>query len=77
MPDASVGKVSLEALRLRHAEMETRRSYFEWKSDHTAGRLQLHEVWRHEYPRQPYLLGTPDERLADRFRVVGGASGSG
>lgn len=65
-----MGKVPIEALRLRHAGMQPRRTHFEWKSENTAGRLQRHEVWRHEYLRQPYLLGTADEPLADRFRDI-------
>ncbi|MFN3780052.1 MAG: hypothetical protein ACT6R7_11010 [Brevundimonas aurantiaca] len=65
-----MAKVSIEALRLRHAGMQPRRAHYEWKSENTAGRLQLHEVWRHEYLREPYLLGTPDEHLADRFRDI-------
>lgn len=68
--EAAVGKVAIEALRLRHAEMQSRRAHYEWKSENTNGRLRLHEVWRHEYLRQPYLLGTSDERLAARFRDI-------
>lgn len=65
-----VGKVAIEALRVRHEEMRARRAHYEWKSENTEGRLKLHEVWRHEYLRDPYLLGTTDERLAARFRDI-------
>lgn len=65
-----MAKVSLDALQQRHAEMQARREHYEWKSENTEGRLRRHEVWRHEYLRQPYLLGAADERLATRFRDI-------
>jgi len=65
-----MGKVSIEDLRARHARMQAGREHYEWKSENTEGRLRLHEVWRHEYLRQPYLLGTGDEHLAARFRDI-------
>jgi hypothetical protein len=30
-------------------------------------RLRRHEVWRHAYLADPYLLGAPDDRVAKRF----------
>ncbi|MDP3657629.1 MAG: hypothetical protein Q8R45_11760 [Brevundimonas sp.] len=63
-------KVSINDLRSRYAEMQTRRAHYEWKSENDEGRLKLHEVWRHEYLRDPYLLGATDERLAARFRDI-------
>lgn len=63
-------KVSIEALRSRYAAMQERRAHYEWKSENTEGKLQRHEVWRHEYLRDPYLLGATDERLAARFRDI-------
>jgi|SynMetStandDraft_2_1070026.scaffolds.fasta_scaffold00018_11 hypothetical protein len=65
-----MAKVSIEALRIRHTEMQVRRAHYEWKSENTEGRLRRHEVWRHEYLRDPYLLGATDERLAARFRAI-------
>ena len=65
-----MGKVSIEDLRARYARMQAGREHYEWKSENTEGRLRLHEVWRHEYLRQPYLLGTADEHLAARFRDI-------
>jgi hypothetical protein len=65
-----MGKVSIEDLRARYARMQASREHYEWKSENTEGRLRLHEVWRYEYLRQPYLLGTADENLAARFRHI-------
>lgn len=59
-------KVSLEQIRERYKAIETRRRHYEWKSEQP-GRLVLHEVWRHEYLARPYLLGAPEDRLAERF----------
>lgn len=65
-----MAKTSVEQLRERYAQMQERRAHFEWKSENTEGRLKRHEVWRHEYLRDPYLLGATDERLAARFRDI-------
>lgn len=65
-----MAKVSLDHLRVRFAEMQRRRAGYEWKSENAEGKLRRHEVWRHEYLRDPYLLGTTDERLAGRFRDI-------
>lgn len=65
-----MAKVSTEDLRVRFDLMQPRRAHYEWQSENTAGRLKRHEVWRHEYLRDPYLLGTTDERLAARFRDI-------
>lgn len=59
-------KVSLEQIRERHEAVEARRRYYEWKSEQP-GRLVLHEVWRHAYLARPYLLGAPEDRVAERF----------
>ena len=40
--------------------------HYEWKSEQP-GRLVRHEVWRHAYLAHPYLIGAPDERVADRM----------
>lgn len=49
--------------------MDERRLYFERKSDQPR-RLARHEVWRHCYLTWPYLIGAPDDRIAERFRHV-------
>lgn len=59
-------KVSLEQIRKRHESVETRRRHYEWKSAQP-GRLVRHEVWRHAYLSRPYLLGAPEDRVAERF----------
>jgi hypothetical protein len=41
--------------------------HFEWKSEQPPERLKRHEVWRHAYLAHPYLIGAPDERVANRF----------
>lgn len=58
--------VSAAQIGERLAALEERRRYYEWKSGQ-AGALALHETWRHAYLAQPYLLGAPDARVADRF----------
>lgn len=59
-------KVSVEQIRERHEAVEARRRHYEWKSEQP-GRLALHEVWRHAYLARPYLLGAPEDRVAERF----------
>lgn len=63
-------EVSVEQIRCRLAMYRKRREYFEWKSNNTSGRLRRHEVWRHHYLCDPYLTGSTDERLADRFKHI-------
>lgn len=65
-----MAEIGVEQLRARLAEVEARKAHYEWKSDHTADRLQRHEVWRHDYLSYPYLIGAPDDRVAERFRSV-------
>ena len=65
-----MAEVSLEQLRSRLALFEERRRYYEWKSDHSPGKLQRHEVWRHRYLSSPYLIGALDDRIAIRFRDI-------
>lgn len=48
---------------------DERRRYFEWKSEQP-GRLVRHEVWRHAYVARPYLIGAPDDRVAERMCAV-------
>lgn len=50
--------------------MDERRRHYEWKSENTSGRLARHEMWRHSYLAYPYLIGTPAERVAARFKDV-------
>src|SRR5690349_4355203 len=64
-----MGKVSREEIRVRLAGLNQRRQYYEWKSEQP-NRLCRHEVWRHAYLARPYLIGAPDDRVAERFRNV-------
>lgn len=62
-------KVSLDQLRGRLVRINQRRQHFEWKSEQP-NRLARHEVWRHTYLSHPYLIGAPNDRVAERFRHV-------
>lgn len=62
-------KVSLDQIRQRLNIINQRRRHFEWKSEQPK-RLARHEVWRHTYLARPYLIGAPDERVAERFRNI-------
>jgi len=62
--------VSVEEIRSRLAQMNARRAYYEQKSQRPPERLVRHEVWRHTYLADPYLLGAPDDRIAKRFGDV-------
>jgi len=59
-------RVGLDQIRQRLAAMDERRRHYEWKSGQP-GRLERHEVWRHNYLVRPYLIGAPDDRVAERF----------
>lgn len=59
-------KVTVDQIRQRIQSVEERRRHYEWKSEQP-GRLSLHEVWRHAYLAHPYLIGAPDDRVAERF----------
>ena len=61
--------VSADQLRQRFAEMELRRRYYEQKSG-MPGALRRHEMWRHTYLARPYMVGAPDQRVAERFKNV-------
>lgn len=61
--------MTVDQIRERLRGIEERRRHFEWKSKQP-GRLCLHEVWRHTYLAHPYLLGAPDERVAERFKAI-------
>lgn len=61
--------VTLDQLRQRFSGMDERRRYYEWKSGQP-GRLVRHETWCRSYLARPYLVGAPDDRVADRFRNV-------
>jgi hypothetical protein len=65
-----MNEVSVEEIRSRLALIEDRRKHYEWKSENTTGRLKRHEVWRHSYLAYPYLIGTPSERVAGRFKDI-------
>lgn len=61
-----MAKVTLDQLHQRHEAVQSRRRHYEWKSEQP-GRLRLHEMWRHAYLTHPYLLGSPDDRVVERF----------
>lgn len=64
-----MAKVTIEQLHQRFREVEARRRHYEWKSNQP-DRLRLHEMWRHAYLAHPYLLGAPEDRVAERFRNI-------
>jgi len=64
-----MAKVSVDQIRERLRNIDELRRHYEWKSDQP-GRLRLHEVWRHAYLTHPYLLGAPDDRVAERFKAI-------
>lgn len=64
-----MAKVTANQLRERLRGIEERRLHYEWKSEQPV-RLCLHEVWRHTYLAYPYLVGAPDERVAERFKAI-------
>lgn len=64
-----MAKVTIDELHERRAIARARQTQLELKAG-PAQELALHEHWRYAYARHPYLLGTPDERLADRFCQV-------
>jgi len=61
--------VSVDQIRQRLEVIDLRRQHLEWKSGQPE-RLARHEVWRHAYLAYPYLIGTPDDRVAERFRSI-------
>lgn len=61
--------VTPQQIRQRRAVLEERRRYLEWKSEQP-GRLKRQEMWEHMYLQRPYLLGAPDDRVAERFRHI-------
>jgi hypothetical protein len=62
--------VTANELRSRLALIEARWHYFKQKSDGNGGMLPRHEIWRHAYVSDPYLIGAPAERLGQRFQAV-------
>jgi len=64
-----MAKVNLDQIRSRLEAIDQRRRRFEWKSEQPK-RLARHEVWRHAYLARPYLIGAPDDRVAERFRSI-------
>lgn len=62
--------VSVDAIRSRLATITARRAHFEQKAQIPPERLVRHEVWRHNYLADPYLLGAPDDRVAKRFADI-------
>lgn len=64
-----MAKVTVDQMRERLRGIEERRRHYEWKSEQPR-RLRLHEVWRHTYLAYPYLIGAPDDRVAERFKSI-------
>ncbi len=62
--------VSITMLRNRLRMMEERFYDFTKQAEQNGGRLQRDEIWRKDYLSFPYLIGAPDERVAQRFRDV-------
>jgi hypothetical protein len=62
-------KVTVDQIRSRFEAIEARRRHYERKCEQP-GRLRRHEMWRHAYLSHPYLLGAPEDRLAERFRNI-------
>lgn len=60
--------VSVDQIRMRLTYMERRRRGYEEQSAN--GGVRRHEVWRHHYLADPYLVGSADDRVAERFRHV-------
>jgi hypothetical protein len=48
--------------------VEHRRREYEEQSAN--GRVRRHEMWRHHYLADPYLIGCPDDRVGERFRHI-------
>lgn len=61
--------VTLDQLRRRLDANNQRRALYEWKAQQP-GRLRRHEAWRHRYLSSPYMIGAPDDRVAERFRNI-------
>ena len=61
-----MGNVTVDQIRERLKGIEQRRRHYELKSEQPR-RLSRHEVWRHTYLARPYLVGAPDDRVAERF----------
>jgi len=61
--------VSTGQIRERLSYINERRRFYEHKATQP-NRLALHEVWRHIYLSHPYLLGAPNNRVAERFRNI-------
>lgn len=61
--------VSVDEIRFRLSLMERRCKEYEeeWARN---GSLRRHEVWRQNYLADPYLIGAPSDRVAERFRHV-------
>lgn len=62
-------KVTIDQMRQRFESVEAQRHFYEWKSKQP-GKLELHEKWRHTYLSHPYLIGSPQDRVAERFQNI-------
>jgi hypothetical protein len=59
--------MSVERLQSRLTAINARKVHFEHRSCTPPDRLARHEVWRHQYLSDPYLIGAPDDRVGKRF----------
>jgi hypothetical protein len=57
----------ISLLRQRLRVVEERFGAYANQAANNGGRLKRHEVWRRDYLAFPYLLGAPNERVAQRF----------
>src|SRR5690606_36254490 len=64
-----MAKISVDQIRQRLQIINQRRQHYEWKSGQPE-RLARHEVWRHTYLANPYLIGAPDDRVGERFESI-------
>tara|TARA_A100000171_G_scaffold51967_2_gene68265 strand:+ start:456 stop:1484 length:1029 start_codon:yes stop_codon:yes gene_type:complete len=64
-----MAKITADQIRQRLQIINQRRQHYEWKSGQPE-RLARHEVWRHTYLANPYLIGAPDDRVGERFESI-------
>lgn len=66
----NVMTVPIALVRDRLRLIEDRFDAYVKQAEQNGGRLKRHEVWRKDYLSFPYLIGAPDDRIAQRFRDV-------
>jgi len=60
-------KVTPEQIEHRLASAKEKLARYEQEAAKHGGMLRRHELWREAYLQFPYLIGAPDERVAERF----------